>query len=456
MQFKYWLDDQEILEVFGTTEIEAFKPLDGKWVPSIETPGDNYGRWKYYFNAPSDPKKDCEGDPCYYLSITTSDSSDGPVVGISFGHAESRYADRWDDNATEEEKKLQKNISSEVMKSILYGIGQFINKKNPASLTWSAVYKSRHGAVNQQARKKVYKLWAIKNLFPDKYVPVSDEYWIRTDVYKKEYENKRRGPSLESAQKRTETRKGAADYIIKSIGYLQRFRNYQSEREYRRQHDEEERRYHQEEEERQRREQESIRQQNTNNFQVGDEVMVDLERYGFSGQHRAKITELYLWSSDELWVVVYLDEPISRYGERIYEVRYSSVTRIPAERRGPRPVERSQEQYADCIRQLNTRNLQPGDMVATLGFDNDVKVVNVFARGITGAPRPGRHAIGAPGRLWVTIELPDRSQEAIPYGDIMRVVSRANEPRTRLDLPLNEPNDADVEDEQERLARERR
>ena len=182
MQFREWFQEQVFLELFDPEEIEAFEPEDATWDTS---PDDKSESWTFRFNVKSDTEKSCYGGPCYYVSI-------GKNGYIDFGHAQTGTQDRFgarsgEDIETSGNKKVSTTAGKEVMYSILKGIGEIIKKHKPSELRWTPVTKTRYDAPNSRAREKVYKLWAIKALFPQYYVPVSKSHWVRRDKYDAEY-----------------------------------------------------------------------------------------------------------------------------------------------------------------------------------------------------------------------------------------------------------------------------
>jgi hypothetical protein len=61
---------------------------------------------------------------------------------------------------------------------------EFVNQKQPVGFSWTGVKKSTPGAINTDARAKVYDLWARKTL-AGKYTKYQG-IWLRNDVYEKE------------------------------------------------------------------------------------------------------------------------------------------------------------------------------------------------------------------------------------------------------------------------------
>ena len=166
MNFKQWLEQQEFSEIFDRDNIVGFQSKDGGWVPDLQEPSDVH---KFRFNVSGDDEQ-CRFGPCYSLTIAGRPED---IVYISFEHAITGYSDR------------KSGVGADVMKSVLHGLEQYIKQWRPAVLSWAPVQKDSV-ETNVDARAKVYKLWATKHLFPDKYVPYTKKYWVRRDKYDQE------------------------------------------------------------------------------------------------------------------------------------------------------------------------------------------------------------------------------------------------------------------------------
>jgi preprotein translocase subunit YajC len=168
---RHGFDGQLQLEVFSGEGIMKHKPKDAMWSPDLST---NNGSWKYYFNVEGD---DCGSPlhPCYYLSVNDS----GSGASISFSRNGS-YADS------------DKGVAGDVFMGVLKGLGEFIETRKPVGIGWSAIDKDRPNKVtgkieNPRAREHIYEGWAMRNLFPDKYVPLNSQKWVRRDIYDSEF-----------------------------------------------------------------------------------------------------------------------------------------------------------------------------------------------------------------------------------------------------------------------------
>lgn len=170
--------NQDSIESIIAEGVMDHMPLDAEWVPSLSTDSSSF---EYKFNVKGD---DCDGlgkrKKCYTLHL---DGTPEYEVSISFDRAGSH-------------SDIQKNYGMDVFKGVLKGLGEYITAKKPAKLDWSAVKKSSavnkpgtqlHGKIiNCDARANIYDGWAIRHLFPDKYVGVCGE-WIRRDIYDSKY-----------------------------------------------------------------------------------------------------------------------------------------------------------------------------------------------------------------------------------------------------------------------------
>lgn len=152
--------------MFDTASILAHQPKDGVWQGST-----------YYFNVPGDDCSDTNtgGMPCYKVTVSGNEEA----VSISFKRGSGGYNDE------------HRGVGKLVMMGVLHGIAEAIEKIKPKQIAWSAVSKTKPNPVtgrieNAEARASVYDKWAVRNLFPDKYIG-GDGRWIRADVYNQDY-----------------------------------------------------------------------------------------------------------------------------------------------------------------------------------------------------------------------------------------------------------------------------
>lgn len=151
--------------------VEDHQPLHGRWERPLAT---HSGSNSYRFNVSGDNCGD-EANPCYKVNVN-GNPAEG--VTISFYRAGST-AD------------AHKGVGLEVFKGVLKALSEYVTTHRPAKLGWSAVSKSVPNPVsgkiqNPEARAHVYEGWALRHLFPDKYVGMQGQ-WIRRDLYEKNY-----------------------------------------------------------------------------------------------------------------------------------------------------------------------------------------------------------------------------------------------------------------------------
>jgi hypothetical protein len=186
--FADWCINEEIKEldvlseIFDANEISSFQPKNGHW---SNEPADAPGSYVYYFDVEGDPET-CGSDPCYSAVVSYQNGA----AYIAFKHANTQYKDRGGEGGTWDKAGADiRKLGSIVMYSVLKALMEFIQKVNPNKLNWSAVSKSRNNANNPGARKKVYFAWAVKNLFPDKYVPTNEQEWWSVNYYNQQKED---------------------------------------------------------------------------------------------------------------------------------------------------------------------------------------------------------------------------------------------------------------------------
>lgn len=162
-----------LCEVFDTASILAHQPQDGVWEPPLNRPGSH----TYYFNVPGDDCSDTNtsGMPCYKVVVSGGEDN----VSISFKRGSGGYNDEG------------RGVGKLVMMGVLHGLAEAIEAIKPKQIAWSAVQKTKPNPVtgkieNAEARASVYDKWAIRNLFPDKYIG-GDGRWIRSDIYNQDY-----------------------------------------------------------------------------------------------------------------------------------------------------------------------------------------------------------------------------------------------------------------------------
>lgn len=180
LKFNEFFNSRQIFDaelfIEGVIEdIESHEPLDGHW----KTPPDAYGQSQYVFNVAGE--EDCSSySPCYTVKFYGSTSG---TTSISFNR-----------NSSHDDTNL--GNQKEVIRGVLKAIIKYVKDTNPIGLDWTPVDKTKVNArtgdyVNKNAREVIYRGWAVRHLFPDKYVgglniPGHDSnIWIRKDIYDK-------------------------------------------------------------------------------------------------------------------------------------------------------------------------------------------------------------------------------------------------------------------------------
>ena len=239
--FHLFHENKDIELFIEAIDIENFQPKDGEWSHS------SYGS-TYKFNIEGDDCSDCPGyksrnnEKCYSVSFSSSAGD----VSIGFSRCGS-YSD------------ANKNVQWALSKSILKAVIEYIDQKQPKSFSWSPVYKTKENPVqgrivNADARKKLYSKFFARYLFPDKYVPISDAYWVSTKEYLSKYVSDGYAPIPENLTKDSTAseKSAAAEQMIaktkENRENIERAEAARRQEEYRRQREEEERRRREQEE----------------------------------------------------------------------------------------------------------------------------------------------------------------------------------------------------------------
>ena len=207
MKFSDWFKKDSVNEAFESDAILNHQVLDEKWEPALSQDASGYA---YYFNVPGDNVGTKE-KPAYKVSCSYEEYQGIHRSGISF----SRNGSHADAGV---------GVHKDAMLSILKGIGEFIYAKTPEVVEWSAVGKTSRNKitgqkVNPEARKSIYKKWAIRNLFPD-YIGISDENWVRKDYYDEKLVKVLKYPPLSSDIKSDDhpgKKRKAQDQLIAAI-----------------------------------------------------------------------------------------------------------------------------------------------------------------------------------------------------------------------------------------------
>ncbi len=166
INFLDWLENEFVAEAFSAQTIKEYKPSKEGWIKKSNS-------YEYGFNVPGDD--DCFDDYCYkvYFKYVGGDS-----VSIGFDR-QGRVA------------QTGLNAANDVFMSVLRAIDKFLFKKKPSEISWQGAPKdaptsvgpNKGWIVNTNARENIYDKWAIRHLFPQRYVSVRSGYWIRRDIY---------------------------------------------------------------------------------------------------------------------------------------------------------------------------------------------------------------------------------------------------------------------------------
>lgn len=393
LKFKDFLYTQDLFDLEQLFEaVDDHQPLNGKWDQPL-TPSINHAR--YRFDVPGD---NC-GPGCYAVSVSGSPDSG---VSISFSRAGS-YSDQ------------HKGVGTTVFKGVLKALSEYITALKPKSLSWSAVTKSvphpeTGKIVNPEARAHVYEGWALRNLFPDKYVGMEGQ-WIRRDVYDTKYvpQGFPTVPEGITGESSSGAKREALDKMRQ---------DYQANQDeiYRRR--EEEQRREREEREQRRRERMASAladpQRNPGGVQEGDIVFLanpesNRRISSYYRNNPAKVTRIELYSNDDensdLWATVrFADsddiESNSFYGEEVQlrisefvkatpeaieELRRRREERIRREEEERRQEEERQRQRQERMQarvvdpEHNPEGIKEGDIVYLANAEDEYRVPSSYA-----------------------------------------------------------------------------
>jgi len=173
----YYLQPLDIFESMATEDLKDVKLLNAKWLNDSV----------FVFDA---VKKDENGNevvdqcrhgqsPAYKVYFGGSPYGSGGV-SISFYRCDSTSDNPGD-------------FGAQVFLGVQKAMYDYVTDKKPFILTWGPVSRTRgedrkgQGVEKTNIRGRVYDLYAKTHLFPDKYVSVEINTWIRRDIYDKTY-----------------------------------------------------------------------------------------------------------------------------------------------------------------------------------------------------------------------------------------------------------------------------
>lgn len=378
--FLDYIFDQELDQLLEG--VDSHQPLDAKW---------DHDGTTYRFNVPGD---DCSTCPC-----TTGNDGIGRCYSLDISDYGARGISVafFRGGSTSD---MHKGVGMDVFKGVLRGLSDYISTHKPTSISWSAVRKSvanphRKEIVNPEARAHVYEGWAVRHLFPEKYVGMQGK-WIRRDIYDKEYVANGFPPvpeGLTDASGPSEKRQALESMKQKAQANQEEIHRRETERqeaENRRQREEEERRREEirrQREEAQQRRLERLRQEledpekNPNGIQLDDVVYLqnpdDYNDYDYANRVGKVIQfmhgDRYEGDSDNLSAQVQWS---SSEDENVFDggTRWFHVTRLKKETpEGKAERERRRQEKLEAALsdpEKNPNGVREGDEIITHMADN--------------------------------------------------------------------------------------
>jgi hypothetical protein len=165
---------------FRGDRIEGYQLLDEKW-ENLDK-----GMAQFFFNVEkTDPttgqkvKDSCSsGGGDHHVYAVVFSGSDFNKISISFSRCGS-YRD------------FDGGYGAQVFMGVAKAISKYAQVRKPARFFWSPVPRSTHQKAGQaqtlNARKNVYERMSVGNMFPEKYVSIKENEWLRRDLYDKHY-----------------------------------------------------------------------------------------------------------------------------------------------------------------------------------------------------------------------------------------------------------------------------
>lgn len=160
--------DESFFIEMSEAEAEAIQVKNAQW-KNLKS-----NNATYYFDVEGD---DCDGllpfgaPACYKVSFYGDLRDIHNGVSIAF-YRKNQVSDQ------------DLGFGPKVFAGVQKGIYEFIKANAPYRLNWQPIYKGG-SKINPEARKKVYELWSKRSLFPEKYVSMQMNQWIRRDIYDK-------------------------------------------------------------------------------------------------------------------------------------------------------------------------------------------------------------------------------------------------------------------------------
>jgi hypothetical protein len=177
--FREWL----ALHERSLEDIEALRPpKNGKWEDS-ET---------YSFDVDGDEcSNDMGYDGCYVVSFLPLPDINNKGSGVMVSFTRSGLT-----------SDMRLGVGFKVFDGVRKAISEYVSRSRPKRIVWSPVERTgRAGPANTpDARSKAYDAWAVKAIWPDKYVSYRPNEWVERSWYDRNYAGKGHPPIPEYAR----------------------------------------------------------------------------------------------------------------------------------------------------------------------------------------------------------------------------------------------------------------
>lgn len=177
--FREWLS----LHERSLEDIEALRPpKNGKWEDELT----------YSFDVEGDEcDNDMGYDGCYVVNFLPLPDINNKGDGVMVSFTRSGMT-----------SDTRLGVGFKVFDGVRKAISEYVSKKTPKRIVWSPVERSgRPGPANTpDARSKAYDAWAVKALWPDKYVSYRPNEWVERSWYDRNYAGKGHPPIPEYAR----------------------------------------------------------------------------------------------------------------------------------------------------------------------------------------------------------------------------------------------------------------
>ena len=221
-----WFSSMMLNLTEAVANIDAHEPLDGYWdkisksggTYRFNVQGDGCENSLSYAQGPPDkrrlrnPSNPCncyspggnKNPTCYKVTISGEEEKS---IAFARGEGFGVYGD------------THLNVGDDVFKGVLKALKEYIEKYEPYSISWNPVSKTSYSPTSmsvtryagkegedssdiesenlrlkalymqktQRARAGVYDSWCTNNLFPERYVGISETTWVRRDIYDEKF-----------------------------------------------------------------------------------------------------------------------------------------------------------------------------------------------------------------------------------------------------------------------------